>query len=194
MGGIDLAVFVEPPVTVAVSRVCKTVLLHDGSRIDGSGLVFLTTAGTNAFFPIDDPTGVFAGLTVLIDQFVFEFILIVFVVVHTFDDLIFNSLFIIVQVGSAVLFCICVLNRRGREVRSHDGLEFVEVRDVIEILIPVCRNVKLVEVLRIKVSGIVCHTKQVLDRVGPDGTDAVECRGHHFDVRYFIAKSSRRAV
>ena len=195
MVGIDLAVGVVPPVAVFVSRVRKAVLLHGrfvGS--DRSGLVFLTTAGTNAFFPVDDPTGVFAGLTVLIDQLVFEFILIVFVVVHSFDDLIFDSLFIIVQVGSAVLLCISILDRRGREVGSHDGFEFVEVRDVIEILIPEGSDIKLVEVLRVHVSGIVCHTEQVLDRVGTDGTDAVECRGHHFDVRDFVAKSSCRAV
>ena len=185
MVGIDLTVGVVPPVAVAVGRVCKTVLLHDRSRIDRGRIdrsrFFLTLAGTDAVIPVNDPACVLSSTTILIKEFSGEFIFMIIVIVHTFDAECLDCFFIIIKVlGTAGI--IAITNGRGGKIGSHGALQLRKVGNMIEIIVPVCGNGKLIKVLRIDISSEISHAKKVLNRVCADGTNAVESRRHHFQL------------
>ena len=107
-------------------------------------------------------------------------------------DFVFDRLFIVIH--SRCLIVHTILNRRVCKVRSNNARKSVQIRNVIEMLIPICRYFKLIEVLRIHVSSIVCHTKQVFDRVGTNGTNAVEGGTHNLNLLCTIFQFIRNIV
>ena len=49
---------------------------------------------------------------------------------------------------------------------------------MVEVLIPVCGNLKLVEIFRIKIRRIVCHTEKIFYRVNSYGADTLKLVCH----------------